>query len=219
MGLFVLISGVANHLGLIHVVEVQDVAKPHKVTTRSITLAQLSTEVRSEQVRALAELPAELTVPFDRVFETAGVTPPPHGWTILRLGQLVQTEQYRSMPRDAAQKAVLGLLSTEKVPVDDLVQDAIHRDKAIDAFESFVFKKMNDRMEARQARDAQIQEQIRTLRDEQSRLTEETKADQERWDQWHQRKTALEEELAHAVGYVLEKPGITIDRDPHPLRG
>lgn len=40
-----------------------------------------------------------------------------------------------------------------------------------------------------------------------------------RLDQRHQRKTALEEELAHAVGYVPKKYVITIDHEPHPLRG
>jgi hypothetical protein len=219
MSVLGLISVAANHLGLIRVVEVQDVAKPRKITTRSVTLTQLSTEVRAEQVRALSELPAELSVSFDKVFEAAGIKASPHGWTIPRLQQLLQTEQYKSMSREAAQQAILGLLAADKAPVEDLVQDAVQRDKSIDAFEGFVFKKMNARVEARQARDAQIEEQLRTLRQEQSRLAEETKADQERWDQWRQRKTAFEEELARAVGYVLEKPVVTIDRDPHPLRG
>ena len=219
MGVFALISAAANHLGLIRIVEVTNAAKPQKITTRSITLEQLHTEVRAERVRALSELPAELSVPFEKVFEAAGVKPPAHGWTIPRLQQLLQTEQYKALARESAQQAVLGMLAADKAPVEDLVQDAVQRDKAIDAFEVFVYKKMTTRVEARQARAAQIEEQIRTLRDEQLRLSEETSADQERWDQWHQRKTALEEELALAVGYVLEKPIVTVDRDPHPLRG
>ena len=219
MGVLGLISVAANRLGLIRMVEVTNPAKPKKITTRSITLAQLSTEVRSEQVRALSELPAELSIAFDKVFEAAGIKAPPHGWNIPRLQQLLQTEQYKAMSKEAAQQAVLGTLAADKAPVEDLVQDAVQRDKALDAFEGFVFKKMNARVEARQARDAQIEEQVRALRDEQSRAAEETRADHDRWDQWHQSKTAFEEELTRAVGYVLEKPLITVDRDPHPLRG
>lgn len=219
MSVIGLLSVAANHLGLIRVVEAKDPAKPQKITTRAITLAQLSGEVRTEQVRALSELPAELSVEFDRVFEAAGIKPPAHGWTIPRLQQLLQTEQYKSMPREAVQQAILGVLAADKVPVDDLVQDAVRRDKAIDAFEGFVFKKMTDRVDARLVRDAQIEDQIRSLRDEQTKLKAETQADRERWDQWHQRKTALELDLAHAVGYVLDKPIVTVDQDPHPLRG
>ncbi len=219
MGVLGLITVAANHLGLIRMVEVLNPAKPQKITTRSITLTQLRTEVRADQVRALSELPAELSVAFDKVFEAAGIKAPAHGWNIPRLQQLLQTEQYKAMPNEAAQQAVLGTLAADKAPVEDLVQDAVRRDKALDAFEGFVFKKMNARVEARQARDAQIEEQIRALRDEQSRAAEETRADQQRWDQWHQRKSDFEEEMARAVGYVLEKPLITVDRDPHPLRG
>lgn len=217
MGVLGLLTVAANHLGLIRMVEVTNPAKPQKITTRSITLAQLHTEVRADRVRALSELPAELSVAFDKVFEAAGIKAPPHGWTIPRLQQLLQTEQYKAIPKEAAQQAVLGTLAADKAPVEDLVQDAVQRDKALDAFEGFVFKKMTARVEARQARDLQIEEQIRTLRDEQSRAADETRADHDRWDQWHQRKTAFEEELACAVGYVLEKPIVTVDRGPHPL--
>jgi len=219
MGIFGLINAAANRLGLIKVVEVKNPEIPQKISTRSITLASLSMEVRSEQVRALAELPAELSIEFERVYEAAGVKAPAHGWTIARLHQLLQTEQYKTMPRDAAQKAILGVLSADKVPVDDLMQDALRRDKAIDAFEGFVFKKMSQRIQARESREAQIEEQIRSLREEQDRLHEENKIDQQHWDQWHQRKTAAEEEMATAIGYLLEKPVVTIDKAPHPLRG
>ena len=76
MGIMGLVGGVADRLGLIRVVEVKDPAKPQKVTTRSITLKELVTEVRAEQVKALSELPAELSVDFAKVFEAAGVKIP-----------------------------------------------------------------------------------------------------------------------------------------------
>ena len=213
MGILTLFGKIGNRLGLIRVVEVKDPAKPQKVTTRTITLSDLAGQVRSEQVRALAELPAELAVPFEKVFEAAGVKPPAHGWTIPRLQELLATDQYKTLARPAAQQAILGLLATQKAPVDDLVKDAVDRDQALDAYEVFVHKKLESRQVARQQRTEQIHEQIRQLQAETARLAEENKNDQEQFAQWHTKKVACEKDLAAAVGYLLDKAVVSVDAD------
>ena len=105
------LRALGGKLGLIQTAPAEVPAVPVKVVSRAVTLEALTTEVRAEEVRVLAELPAELSVGFDKVFETAGIVPPAHGWNIVRLQQLLRTEQYRGMDRESAQKAILGLLS------------------------------------------------------------------------------------------------------------
>ena len=65
----------ATKLGLIKIATVADVAKPTRITTRSISLRELTTELRAADVNALAAAPAEFSVPFDQVFTAAGVKP------------------------------------------------------------------------------------------------------------------------------------------------
>jgi hypothetical protein len=186
---------------------------PAKVTSRVVTLQALTGEVRAEEVRVLAELPAELTVGFDRVFESAGVRPPAHGWTIDRLQQLLRTDPYRDMNREAAQAAILGLLSTAQAEVEDLVRDAIARDQAIDKFAAFVRQKMSDRSVARQRRISDLDEQIRGLEKERASLEEERTSDRERWQAWKAKKIAFEKEMAWALSYLLDRPVVTIEPD------
>src|SRR4029453_13046745 len=111
------LRALGGKLGLIQTAPETAPATPTKVVSRSVTLQALTTEVRAEEVRVLAELPAELSVGFDQVFKTAGILPPPHGWTIERLQQLLRTEQFRAMDRESAQKAILGLLSAVQAQV------------------------------------------------------------------------------------------------------
>jgi hypothetical protein len=207
------ITSVGNHLGLIRVVEVEEPARPEKLTTHILTLSDLVTQFRGDEVRALAQLPAELSLPFDRIFQAAAIKPPIHGWDIHRLQSLLATDQYKSMDRSAAQQAILGLLATEKAHVDDLIKDALARDQAIDAFETFVRQKMTQRGDAQNNRIAEIDSQIRQLQEEIARLQEEIKTDQEHLRQWHQKKIAYEKDLAAAVSYLLDKPIVTIAQE------
>lgn len=208
------LRSLGGKLGLIQAAPATTGEAPAKVVSRSVTLQALTTEVRAEEVRVLAELPAELSVGFDKVFETAGIRPPPHGWTIERLQQLLRTDQYRGMDREAAQRAILGLLSAVQAQVDDLVKDAIGRDQALDKFATYVGQKMDDRTVARQRKISDLEEQVRDLEKERARLKEEMKADQERWQEWKSKKIACEKEMAWALSYLLDRPVVTIEPDP-----
>ena len=190
-----------------------EAAGPVKIVSRAVTLADLTTEVRADEVRVLSELPAELSIEFEKVFDAAGIKPPPHGWTIERLQQLLRTDQYRGMDRESAQRAILGLLSAVKAEVDDLVRDAIARDQAIDKFAAFVRQRMDDRTVARQRKISDLDEKIRDLQREQARLEDEKKTDDERWQQWRSRKIACEKEMAWALSYLLDRPVVTVEPD------
>jgi hypothetical protein len=202
---------IGDKIGILQVVMTEKVAAPEKVQTRTVHLKDLATEIQAEEVRSLAHLPEELAVPFDKVFESAGIQPVAGGWTVQKLGSLLRTEPYRSMPREAAQKALLTLLADQKVSVEDLVRDAITRDKALDAFEEVAHSKMNARSQTRQVRMAEIQTQIEALQKQCRQFQEEQAADQRLWQQWHDGKINFEKDMAWAIGYVVDRPVVTID--------
>src|SRR5215213_788728 len=99
MGLLDTLRTIAAKLRIIHVAPAGEVAagagKPiDKIPTRSITLAELISEIRSEEVRSLADAPAELTVALEKVCETAGVKPLGNGWTIDKLRDTLRTDKF-----------------------------------------------------------------------------------------------------------------------------
>lgn len=211
MGLLETLRTLGTKLRVLQIAPAAPSADPAKIPTQAVTLSELTTEVRSEEVRALAQLPAEMGVPFEKVYATAGIKPAAHGWTIERLAQLLRTAQYKSMDRSATQQALLGLLAAEKARVEDLVRDAVSRDQALDAFQAFVRKKMNDRLAMRESLLADRESQIRALQEECARMCEETRADQRQWQEWLERKRGQERELAWAVSYLLDHPVISIE--------
>jgi len=182
-----------------------------KIQTRKVTLSELTAEIRAEEVRTLADAPAELSVPFEKIFETAGIAPAQHGWTIERLRQLLLTDAFKNLEREAAQKRILDVLNTEGVAVEDVIKDAVARDTALDAFEAFARRKAEDRMTTRERRAAELESKIDELKNERDLLKSQAKSDQEKWSDWRKRKRAQERDLAWTVGYLIDRPVITTD--------
>ncbi len=205
-------------LGLLRVVqhdEAEGTAAPVKIPTRTVHLKDLTAEIRADEVSSLARVPDELQAGFGRVFEAAGIKPAPDAWTVERLRDLLRGEPYKSMDRQAAQKALAAALADKKVAVEDLVKDAIARDKALDVYEEAAREKMDARSQARQVRLAEIQSQIDDLQRQREQLQREQADEQRLWQRWHESKIDFEKEMAWAVGYLLDQPVITVDT-PHP---
>ena len=191
-------------------------AKPGggRIPMRTLKLSDLETEFRAEELRALAEGPVELSIAFAQVFEAAGIKPGAHRWTIERLATTLRAEPFSKLDRPAAQRALLELLAKEKVPVEDLVKDAVSRDGALDRYQSFAEQKMKERAAARARKASELQAKIRELEAECEKLAATAQDEEERSREWHRRKVAQEKELAWAVGYLLDRPVISIDEPP-----
>jgi hypothetical protein len=122
------------------------------------------------------------------------------------------------MDAPSVQKAVLGLLSTEKAEVEDLVKDAMARDRSLDAYDEYVRKKMKERSTTRQRRVVELQAQIKDLEQECARQAEEEKADGERFREWLRRKIAYEKDMAWALGFLVDRPVVSVTRPDEPKR-
>jgi hypothetical protein len=55
-----------------------------------------------------------ISVPFEKVFEAAGIAAPVHGWTVGRLKSFLDAEGLRKRPREEVQKAILQALSADQ---------------------------------------------------------------------------------------------------------
>jgi hypothetical protein len=206
-----LLQNLGDRLGILESAAESAAQPAAKIQTRTVTLAELTTEIRSEDVRALADLPAELSVPFEKIYESAGIQRPANGWNVDRLKQFLLTDAFKNMARAVVQTAILNILKTESASVEEVVRDAMARDKALDSFEAFAQKKMEDRMAARERKAAELESQISALHSELNLLREKKAADEAKWKEWRRQKRVQERELAWAVGYLIDRQVITTD--------
>lgn len=212
MTLVELLQSAGDRLGIIEkdAPRASSRARP-KIRTRVVTLASLKTEIKTEEVRALAEAPSELAIPFEKIFEAAGLPCLPSGWSIERLNKVLGTAPFREQPREAVQKKILDVLAAEKVAAEDLVKDAVSRDQALDAFEKSAEHKMAGRIAANERALAEAKTRIDDLRRECTRLEEVIAADSSKWREWRRKKRSCEQDLARAVSYLIDREVITTD--------
>jgi hypothetical protein len=82
-----------------------------------------------------ASIPAD-TADFAKVYQVAGVQAPTHGYGIDRIAQMLNHRSLAGLDKSVKASAVLAALDAAGVPVEDLLQDAFVRFKALLAFEA-----------------------------------------------------------------------------------
>ena len=179
-----------------------------QIRTRIISLRDFAGEIRSGEVKALADSSSELAAPFEKIFEAAGISS--DGWTIAKLRQIIEKESEQKS-REMVQRTVLDLLRSAGLSSEILVKDAIARDQALDAFEVRVNEKMEERNKTCKKRLLEMEEQIKSLQEEGARISENLKLDEEKWREWKKGKRAYERELAATAGYLVDHQVVTID--------
>ena len=211
MNLLKRLKGIGDKIGILETVTTSGRAPAARIRTRTVTLRELTVEIKSVEVKALAEAPAELDIPLDKIFETAGIEAEPGSWTVDKLRQFVEGGNLRDKPKDEMQKSVLEKLGAEGVKAEELVKDAVARDKALDAYETVAAKRMKDRQAICQKRIVEIEGEIGKLQLECDGLKEKLSADERKWNEWRQQKKAWEKEIASVVACLVDRPVITTD--------
>jgi hypothetical protein len=213
MGLLEMLSSLGDRLGIVERSSAPGGPTPSKVETRSVTLAELTGEIHKEEVRALAEAPAGKPVTLESIYEAAGIPTPGHGWTMERLIRTLSTDPYKGLDRERIQQRVIDLLAIAKVPSEDLVRDAVSRDQALDAYDLENRKRHSATQGLRQRRLTEIDVAMRELESEAQQLRRQMEADEAARNLWKKTKLQEERALALAVGYLIDRPVVSVDEE------
>ncbi|HPC84715.1 MAG TPA: hypothetical protein P5234_15625 [Thermoanaerobaculaceae bacterium] len=172
---------------------------------------------------ALGQAPASDDWTLEQIYASAGVQPPAHGFTVYRLIEMLEGEEFRDLDGPTRARVIAGVLKrlpAGAVEVEDIVRDAAARDRALDAFERFLSERVV-RLERETAeKNAALQQQIDELTIANTQLMEANRAavaqERARLDRWRARKREEEERLFAAVAPFVERNPVTRDEPPGP---
>src|SRR5579872_298964 len=162
---------------------------------------------------AMKPAPAGAPSTFGEIYDAAEIHPPPHGFTIMKVGEMLRSEHIRNLPKDVKRSSVLVALEAAGAPLQDVIQDAIKRDRALDTFERVQEKSVND-LEARKTQENQeIQTEMdRIAAEHRARMkanSDEVAREKERFYAWRLKKQEEEQKIADAVSYFVTENPIT----------
>jgi hypothetical protein len=156
-------------------------------------------------------------VAFDDIYAAARIEAPAHGYSILKVAEMLGSEHLRELAADVKKRSILVALDAAGVAVDDVVQDAVRRDRALDTYEKLLQKNLDELKAGADAENRKIEEEINSrVAELKARLEENRRKLREEetgLESWRAQKRREEARIAEAVGYfVSENPVTTSDK-------
>jgi len=145
---------------------------------------------------------------FSAVYSEAGIELPAHGYGIDKVAEMLENKRLATLGREVRATAVLTALEAAGVTLADVIQDAVRRDHALDAFEAAKQKELDELKTGNQRRVAAIQQEIDTFLREKNAEIEALKKGSdssiEAFAQLQARKRREEERLRDVVSHFVE---------------
>jgi hypothetical protein len=205
----------------------QNAADEQKVSSSPNPDAQKSASQSVAEIAAGIAAEPKFTNPvsdptsFEEIYRAAEIPETPHGYSIIKVAQMMESEHIRSLPSDVKRSSVLVALDAAGVNIKDVIQDAIQRDRALDTYERVQQRALEELENTKSKENAQIQAEIdRYVTQQRAKIQENNDAttrEKERVTGWRLKKQQEEKKIAEAVGYfVSENPITTGDVKPAP---
>jgi hypothetical protein len=156
-----------------------------------------------------ATFAAPVTTPTDlaEIYASAQIPTPAHGYTVLKVAEMLQSEHIRALPADVKHRSILVALEAAGVKVAEIVEDAVQRDRALDTYERVMQKHLEELRAQKEAENKAIEQEINTrvaeLRAKIDQNAAEVKVEQDTLLAWRVRKRHEEDRIAEAIGHFV----------------
>ena len=172
-----------------------------------------------------AQFSAPVTTPtdFGEIYASAQIAVPKHGYTVLKVAEMLQSEHIKALPADVKQKSIMVALDAAGVNIKAIVEDAVQRDRALDTYERVLQKHLEDLRQQKaaenQALEAEINQRVAELRAKVDQNNAEVTSEQNNLLAWRVRKRQEEARIADAIGYFVSENPITTSTAPSDKGG
>ena len=150
---------------------------------------------------------------FEEIYNAAEIHPPQHGYTIYKIADMLQSEHIRNLPADVKRSSILLALDAAGVKLQDIIEDAVRRDRALDTFERVQQKAVEDLEKRKTEENTQIQAELdRLVSEHRARMQANSDAvakEKDRFFGWLLQKQQEEQKIADTVSHFVTENPIT----------
>ena len=159
---------------------------------------------------------SELQV-FDEIYRAAGIKGPRLGYSIGKVIEMLQSEHIRNLTTETRRASILMALEAAGVQVDEVLQDATLRQRAINSYEAIQRKHLEE-YEARKAQEnCAIQAEMERVSAEYAaRITnnlEEIGREKDSFRKWQLKKQTEAQRISEAVALCVTQTGPKVSGD------
>ena len=196
-------------------------AAPHPqaktVASPAQTVAEIAAAIGPEPKFSA---PVSNPTSFEEIYRAAEIPSPPHGYTILKVAEMLQSELIRSLAPSVKRSSILVALEAAGVKIQEVVEDAVRRDRALDTYERVQEKALLELENKTNQENRQIQAELDKMVAEcQARMrknSDEVAREKERFFGWRLKKQQEEQKVADTVSYFVTENPITTSKTSIP---
>jgi hypothetical protein len=164
-------------------------------------------EAEPPQAVAASAVPSSVE-DFAAVYDEAGITVPAHGYGIDKVAEMLTSKRLAPLGREVKAAAVMAALEAASVPMREVLQDAVLRDKALDAFEAAKDRELQELRARNQTRieslKAEMEALLRKINVEIEKLKRESEEAGESFARLQERKRKEEARMHEVVAHFIE---------------
>ncbi|HLN02127.1 MAG TPA: hypothetical protein VK335_22760 [Bryobacteraceae bacterium] len=150
---------------------------------------------------------------FDEIYRAAEIPEPAHGYSIMKIAEMLQSERIRALPAEVKKNSILLALDASGVKIEQVIEDAVKRDRALDGFERVQQKALDELETRKEGENQQIQAELdRQVQEHNARIQankDEVAKEKERFYGWRLQKQQEEQKIADSVSYFVTENPIT----------
>src|ERR1039457_4365554 len=105
---------------------------PSAAKSAAQSVAEIASSIATETTFTT---PVSDPTSFEQIYKAAEIPAAPQGYSILKISQMLESEHIRNLPSDVKKSSVLVALDAAGVDIQEVLQEAIRRDRALDTYE------------------------------------------------------------------------------------
>ena len=183
------------------------------VATRSrveITEPQLEQPV----ARVGEELPS-----FQAIYQAFGIKEPTNGFTVYRAEELLKSVYLKNASPEIRRSALMVALEALRIPAEDVIQDAVKRDKALTQFEKIEERRLREMEQKKSEENKRLQEEMERIFNEIREKMEDNntsvKESRDKFQAWQEDKEKEEQRLSGVLQYFVSQE---VSEQNHPAK-
>ena len=199
--------------------EEEATSEPGKAPAAPRSAAQTVAEIASAvSINPTFKAPVSNPTSFAEIYTAAEIVDPSHGYTILKVADMLQSEYIRSLAATVKRSSILLALEAAGVKIQEVIEDAVRRDRALDTYEHVQEKSLHELENSKAEENRQIQAELdRIAPEHQARIqknNDDVAKEKERFYGWRLKKQQEEQKIHDAVSYFVTENPITTSAPP-----
>ena len=157
---------------------------------------------------------------FEAIYQAFGIKEPVNAFTVYRAEELLKSSHLKGASGEIKRSALMVALEALRIPAEDVIQDAVKRDKALTQFEKIEERRLREMEQKKSEENKRLQEEMERIFNEIREKMEDNnnsvKEARDKFQAWQEEKEKEEQRLSSVLQYFV--PQDVADQSHSPRR-